>query len=324
VDRRHFAFGLAVSGGLPFALRAQDDPWPARPIRILVPGGVGGVIDIRARWIAQQLSHNLRQGVTVENRPGAGGILGTETGARSAPDGYTLTIIHQGTMTVNPHLYPRLGYDPLTDFAPITRLGIGPLLLAVHPSVPARSVGELVQIAKEHPGRLSYCSPGIGTPPHLAVELFKRTTGIEAVHVPYKGGGQAASDLVAGHVQFTIENMNVQLPYVSTGRLRPLAVTGAKRVSTLPDTPTVAEAGWPGYEFEGWVGIAAPALTPRPIVDRLYGEIHDIVATREARDWFAAVGAEPGDVPPAEFAHAIRAEHGKWAEVIKNAGIRLE
>jgi tripartite-type tricarboxylate transporter receptor subunit TctC len=227
-------------------------------------------------------------------------------------------------MTVNPHLYSRPGYDPLTDFAPITRLGIGPLLLAVHPSLGAASVNELVQIAKDHPGLLSFSSPGVGTPPHLAVELFKRTTGIDVVHIPYKGGGQAALDLVAGHVQFAIESMNVQLPYVTAGRLRPLAVTGTRRVVTLPDVPTMAEAGWPSCEFEGWVGIAAPAHTPRHIVDRVYREIHAIVDTQEARDWFGAVGAEPGAVSPAQFESAIRSEFGKWAEVIRDAGIRLE
>jgi tripartite-type tricarboxylate transporter receptor subunit TctC len=227
-------------------------------------------------------------------------------------------------MTVNPHLYPRLGYDPLTDFAPITRLGIGPLLLAVHPSLAAGSIKELVQLARKLPGQLSYSSPGIGTPPHLAVELFKRTTGIDVVHVPYKGGGQAAVDLIAGHVQFAIEGMTVQLPHVKAGRLRPLAVTGTRRVMTLPDVPTVAEAGWPSYEFEGWVGIAAPALTPRYIVDRAYREIHAIVDTEEGRDWFGAVGAEPGDIPPAQFEGVIRSEYGKWAEVIRDAGIRLE
>jgi tripartite-type tricarboxylate transporter receptor subunit TctC len=324
MDRRYFVIGISCSAGFTSRLRAEDEHWPARTLRILVPGGTGGVIDIRARWIAQRLSSRLQQGVVVENRPGAGGNLGTEIGARSAPDGYTLTIIHQGTMTVNPHLYPRPGYNALTDFAPITRLGVGPLLLTVHPSLPAGSLKELVQIARDQPGRLSYCSPGIGTPPHLAAEIFKRTTGIDVVHVPYKGGGQAASDLVAGHVQFTIENMNVQLPYVNAGRLRPLAVTGGKRVMTLPEVPTVAEAGWPSYEFEGWVGIAAPALTPRHIVDRVYQEIHAILDTEEARDWFGTVGAEPGDVPPARFEEAIRAEYAKWAEVIRDAGIRLE
>jgi len=324
MKRRHFLLGLTALGGLASRSHAQDDPWPTRALRILVPGGTGGVIDIRARWIAQRLSGHLQQSVIVENRPGAGGNLGTEMGAHSAPDGYTLTIIHQGTMTVNPHLYARTGYDPLSDFAPITRLGIGPLLLAVHPSLPAGTAGELVQFAKEHPGQLSYGSPGVGTPPHLAVELFKRTTGIDVVHVPYKGGGQAASDLVAGHVQFTSESLNVQLPYVNAGRLRPLAVTGAKRVSTLPGLPTVAEAGWPSYQFEGWVGIAAPALTPRYIVDRLYREIHAIVDAQEGRDWFGTAGAEPGDLPPASFAHAIRVEYTKWAEVVRDAGIRLE
>ena len=303
---------------------AVDAAWPAKPIRIVVPGGPGGVTDIRARWLADRLSPALGQSVLVENKPGAGGNIGTEMGARSAPDGYTLTIVHQGTMTVNPHLYSRLGYDPLVDFTPITHLGIGPLLLTVNPDVPVSTVAELVQLAKAKPGQLNFGSPGIGTPPHLAGELFKRVAGIDVVHVPYNGGGQAATGLLSGQISFMIEGLSVELPLVKAGRLRPLAVTGPRRVASLPDVPTMAEAGLPAYEFIGWVGIAAPGATPKPIIDRLYREIGKVLATTEARDWFGAVGLEPLADPPEAFAAAIRAEHAKWGKVIREAGIRIE
>ena len=316
------AFSLATTLHLPAA--TQEAAWPAKPVHILVPGGAGGVTDIRARWLAERLAPLLGQSVIVENKPGAGGNVGMEMGARSAPDGYTLTIIHQGVMTVNPHLYSRPGYDPLADFAPITYLGVGPLLLAVHPDVPATTVAELVQLAKAKPGGLNFGSPGIGTPPHLAGELFKRTAGIDTVHVPYKGGGQAVSDLIAGHLSYSIEGLTVQLPQVKAGRLRALAVTGAHRIASLPDVPTMAEAGMGGATFQGWVGIAVPAATPKTIVARLYRDISGILATPEARAWFGEFGAEARVDPPDVFAAAIRAEHAKWGKVIRETGIKIE
>ena len=246
---------------------AQEPPWPAKPIQLIVPGGAGGVVDIRGRWLAERLAPALGQPVIVENKLGAGGNIGMGMAARSKPDGYTLVIIHQGTMTINPHLYSRLGYDPLTDFIPITRLGLGPLLLAVNPKVPATTVSELVQFAKANPGKLTFSSPGVGTPPHLASELFKRVAGIDVAHVPYKGGGQAVADLIGGHITFTIEGLTVLLPQVKAGKLRALGVTGPRRVASLPEIPTIAEAGVAGYEFQGWVGVAAPAGTPKPIID---------------------------------------------------------
>ncbi len=316
------AFGLAAT--LPLPAGAGEVQWPAKPVHILVPGGAGGVTDIRARWLAERLAPLLGQSVIVENKPGAGGNLGMEMGARSAPDGYTLTIIHQGVMTVNPHLYSRTGYDPLADFAPITYLGVGPLLLAVHPKVPATTVAELVQLAKAKPGQLSFGSPGVGTPPYLAGELFKRTAGIDTVHVPYKGGGQAVSDLLAGHLSYSIEGLTVQLPQVKAGRLRALAVTGPKRVASLPDVPTMAEAGFAGAEFQGWVGIAVPAATPKTIVARLYRDISGILETSEARAWFGEAGADARTDPPEVFSATIRAEYAKWGKVIRESGIKIE
>jgi tripartite-type tricarboxylate transporter receptor subunit TctC len=309
----------------PIAAPAQDAPWPSKPLRIIVPGGAGGVTDIRARWLAQRLSPALGQSVVVENKAGAGGNIGTELAARSAPDGYTLLMVHHGTMAVNPHLYARTGYDPLTDFVPLTRIGgAGPLLLAVHPDSPAKSVSDLVRMAKDKPGQLSFGSPGVGTPPHMAGELFKRLAGIDAVHVPYKGGGQAATDLVAGHVNWTFEGTNVQMPLVKEGRLRALAVTTRERLLALPDVPTMAEAGVAGYEFTGWNGIAVPAGTPQPIVQRLYSEIGKILGSAEARDYFGNLGLGTGGESPDAFAALIRADHEKWGRIVKQAGLKAE
>lgn len=321
---RLFAAFLAATLHV-LAVAADDSAWPARhPIHIIVPGGPGGVIDIRARWLADRLAFALGQSVIVENKAGAGGNIGTSAGAHSAPDGYTLTIIHTGTMTVNPHLYSRPGYDPLADFTPVTHLGVAPLLLAVHPDVPVNTVAELVQLARKKPGTLSFGSPGIGTPPYLAGELFKRIAGIDTVHVAYKGGGQAVSDLVAGHITYSIEGLTVQLPQVKAGLLRPLAVTGTRRVPSLPNVPTMAEAGVPGYEFEGWVGLAVPAATPKQIVERLFREMYGILTTPEAIEWFAEAGATPGADAPDVFAASIRAEHAKWGQLIREGGIKLE
>jgi tripartite-type tricarboxylate transporter receptor subunit TctC len=266
----------------------------------------------------------LGQLIVVENRPGAGGNLGTAAAARSAPDGYTLVIVHIGTMAINPHLYASPGYDSLTDLAPITRLGVGPQVLAVHKDVPARSVAELLSLARAKPGELTFVSPGIGTPGHLASSMLMHLTGIRATHVPYKGGGQAVVDLVAGHVTWTIESLTVLKPFVQDGRLRALAVTTAQRSKIMPDLPTMAEAGVPGYDFTAWAGIAAPAGTPEPIIKQLYAAIAQILATPEAREWFESFGAEPGGEPPDEFAALVRAEHAKLGGVIRATGIKVE
>ena len=324
--RRRLGAGLVAALLLAMARSAApaEAPWPTRPIHLVVPGGPGGVIDVRARWFADRLGPVLGQPVVVENRTGAGGNIGMEQVARSAPDGYTLVIVHQGTMAMNPHLYACTGYDALADFVPITRLGMGPLMLAVPVDSPIKTAADLIRIAKARPGKLNFGSPGNGTPPHLASELFKRLAAIDVQHIPYKGGGEETQALVAGQIDFTIEGLNVQLPQVKGGRLRALAVTSASRLPMLPDVPTLAEAGAPGYEFVGWVGIAAPAATPPAIVDRLYRAIAAVESTAEARDWFAAVGAEPGVIAPDAFAPVVRAEHAHWGRVIRDAGIRLE
>jgi tripartite-type tricarboxylate transporter receptor subunit TctC len=306
------------------AAGAQDVPWPTKPVRLVVPGGTGGVTDIRARWLAERLGPALGQTVVVENRAGAAGNIAMESVARSTPDGYTLIVIHQGVMTINPHLYAKLGYDALKDFAPVTRVGIGPLLLVVNPEVPAKTVPELIALAKASPGKLSFGSPGVGTPPHLAAEMFRRMAGIDTIHVPFKGGGQAVTDLIGGHVKYSIEGLTVTLPHVKSGRLRAIAMTGPRRIASLPDVPTIAESGLPGYEYQGWVGIAAPAGTPRPIVERLHREIATILNAADGRAWLADAGAEPGTDAPDVFAAAIRAEHAKWVDIIRESGIKAE
>jgi tripartite-type tricarboxylate transporter receptor subunit TctC len=306
------------------APRAQGPNWPSKPLRIIVPGGPGGVTDIRARWLADRLSPALGQPILIENRAGAGGNMGTVAAVRSPPDGYTLLIIHIGTMAINPHIYANPGYDPLTDIAPITRLGVGPQALAVHKDVPAQSVGELLSLAKAKPGELTFVSPGVGTPGHLAASLLMHLTGIRATHVPYKGGAQAVQDLLAGHVTFTIESLTLLKPFVDNGRLRALAVTTPRRAKSMPDLPTMAEAGVPGFQLTAWAGIGAPAGTPRPVVDRLYAEIAKILATTEARAWFDSFGIDPGGEPPDAFAALARAEYIQLGEVIRTMGIKAE
>ena len=317
------AGALTVTGSVT-SPSAQNTGWPSKPIRIIVPGGAGGVTDIRARWLAERLSPALGQPIVVENRTGAGGNLGTAAAARSAPDGYTLVIVHIGTMTLNPHLYANPGYDPLTDIAPITRLGVGPQVLAVHKDVPARSVQELLALARARPDELTFVSPGVGTPGHLASSLLMYLTGIKATHIPYKGGGQAVQDLIAGHVTFTIEGLTVLKPYVEDGRLRALAVTTAQRAKFMPDLPTMTEAGVPGYELTAWAGIGAPAGTPRPVIDRLYSEIAKVLATPEAIAWFESFGVEPGGEPPDAFAALVRVQYAQFGEVIRAMGIKAE
>jgi tripartite-type tricarboxylate transporter receptor subunit TctC len=317
------AAAFAAFGGSIAAPRAQS-AWPSKPVRIIVPGGAGGVTDIRARWLAERLSPALGQSVVVENRAGAGGSLGTVAGVRSPPDGYTLLIVHIGTMTINPHIYPNPGYDPLTDIAPITRLGVGPQALAVHKDVPARSVEELLALARAKPGELTFVTPGVGTPGHLAASLLMHRAGIKVTHIPYKGGGQAVQDLIAGHVTFTIDGLTLLRPFVQDGRLRVLAVTTAQRARSMPDVPTMAEAGVPGYELTAWAGIAAPAGTPRPIIDRLYAEIARIAATAEAKAWFDSFGIDAGAEPPDAFAALVRTEYAQMGEVVRAMGIKAE
>ena len=313
-----------VAAGLLLAstLAPAQPAWPQKPVHILVPAGTGGVADVRARYLAERLQADIGQPVVVENRAGAAGNIGTEIAARSAPDGYTLVIVHQGTMAVNPHLYAHLPYDPLRDFKPLTRLGHGPLMLAVSPSLPVHSVRDLIALGKTR--RLSYGSPGIGTPPHLAAALFAREAGIEATHVPYRGGGQSASDLMGGHVDFEVEGLTVLMPQVKAGRLRALAITGAARNPACPDVPTMKEAGLRDYEYTGWVGIALPAATPAPVVAQVHDAIAHVLQSKETREWFGAAAADPTPDTPDAFAAVIRGDYERLGRLIRDAGIKAE
>jgi tripartite-type tricarboxylate transporter receptor subunit TctC len=319
---RRQAAALGVAAVFVSQARSQA-AWPSKPIRI-VAGAPGGVTDIRSRWLADRLQPALGQPVLIEYNAAAGGNVAAAMVARSAPDGYMLLTIHQGIAAINPHLYANAGYNPLTDFAPITRFGHGSLLLSVHPSLPATSVRELIELAKAKPGTLSYGSPGSGTPPHLAGEMFMRAAGVTATHVPFKGGAALMQAQLGGHVSMSFEGLTAQLPHVRTGSLRALAVTGAKRSRGLLDVPTIGEAGLPGYEYSGWTGFAAPAATPRPIVERLQAEIAKLADTDEARAWFERSGAEPGIQSPQEFADFIRLEHARLGKLIREAGLSAE
>ena len=298
--------------------------YPSRTIRLIVPSAPGGPVDARARWIAEKLRISLGQALMVDNKPGAAGIIGTQAATQSPADGYTLVMVHQGTMALNPHLYPELPYDPIKDFAPVSRLVVSPMLLAVHPDVPAHSVVDLIRLAKQKPGQLNFGSPGVGSPPHIAGELFSRLAHIDVLHIPYKSSPAAQIDLIGGRLTYTFDGVVSQLPQVRAGKIRALAVTSAKRLPALPDIPTVAESGLPGYEYWSWMGIAAPARTPKEIITRLNAEITKILRTQEARDWFAEQGGEPVIETPEEFAAYIKTEYSRWGKLIREAGIKAE
>jgi tripartite-type tricarboxylate transporter receptor subunit TctC len=298
--------------------------YPTRPVHIVVPSSPGaGVTDIMARLVGQHLSARIGQQIVVDNRPGASGIIGAEFVSRAAPDGYTFLIANV-SLIVNPFLYPKMPYDPLKDFIPVTNLNSAPLLLVVHPSVPAKSVMELIAYAKSHPGRLNYGSGGLGSTPYLAAELFKSLAGIDVVHVPYKGGAPALSDLVGGQLSFMIENMPGTMPYVRANNLRALAITSPQRSGLAPELPTMAEAGVPGYEISGWNGLFAVKGTPPEIVAKLHSDVAKILRTAEVRQELAALGAEPVGDTPEEFAAFLKTDMARWGKIIQENGIRSD
>jgi len=317
------ASSLIVLGAI-WSGAAFAQAYPSKPIRLIAPSTPGSVVDIRARWIADALAPALGQPVVVDNRAGAGGTIGTEAAARSPADGYTLVLAHQGTFAIGPHLYTRTGYDAIGDFAPVARLVLSPMVLAVQPEMPVKSVADLIRLAKEKPGQLNFGSAGNGTPPHMAGELFKQTAKIDVVHVPYKGGSAALVDLMAGRLSYTFDSAAIQLPQVKTGKIRALAVTGSKRLASLPDVPTVGESGLRGFEYWSWMGICAPANTPKEIVSRLNQAIVGFLGTPQAREWLAAQGGEPTEDSPEQFAAFIKAEYARWGAVVGGAGMRAE
>ena len=303
---------------------ASAQHYPHKAIRFIMPYPAGGSIDIAGRVVAQQLADNLGQQVVIDNRTGAGGIVGTETAARAAPDGYTLVMGGTGTLALSPHLQRKLPYDPVKDFAPVTLLVIVPYVLVVPAALKVNSVGELIALAKSRPDQINYGSGGNGSAPHLAAELFKTMAGVRLVHVPYKGSTPAINDVIAGQVQLTFTGIPSVIAHIKSGRLRPIGVTSAARAAALPDVPTIRESGVPGYEVSPWFGVLVPARTPPALVTRLNGEIVKVLRSQAIRERFAAEGVEPVGNTPAQFASYIKVELIKWGKVIKDAGIRVD
>jgi tripartite-type tricarboxylate transporter receptor subunit TctC len=311
------AFALAC-----VAPNALAQTYPVKPVRLIVPFAAGGGTDIVARTVGAKLGESFGQTVVVDNRAGASGAIGTELVARSPADGYTLLMGSSGPIAVNPALHAKLPYDPLRDFVPVALITTMPFLTVVHPSLPVRSVKELIALAKARPGQLNYASPGSGSSTHLATELFKAMAGVQIMHVPYKGVAPAATDLMSGEVQMLTGDLNTLMPHVRAGKMRPLAVTGTTRSPLLPDMPTVAEAGVPGYEASGWFGILAPAATPREIVRRLNGEIVRALQSDELRKRLARLGGEVAGGTPEAFGQHLRREIDKWGTLIRSMGLK--
>jgi tripartite-type tricarboxylate transporter receptor subunit TctC len=284
----------------------------------------GGGTDIVARMVAQKLSENFRHTVVVDNRGGATGNIGTEIAAKAAPDGYTILMGNVAPNAINVSLFAKLPYDPVKDFEPVTLVALTPNILIVHPSLPVKTVKEFIALAKSKPGTLNYSSAGIGSSSHLAPELLAILAGIDIVHVPYKGGGPGLVDVLSGQMQFMMTTMPAAMPHVKSGKVRALAVTSARRSQSLPDLPTVDEAGVKGYEVSTWYGVLAPAHTPKPIVIRLHDEIVKILGVAETRDKLVAQGFEPVGSTADEFGAYIKSEIAKWSKVIKTAGIKAE
>lgn len=304
------------------AAQATAPPYPSRPIRMVLPFSSGGLVDVPGRIIAQRLSESLGQPVVVDNRPGAGSTIGADSVAKSKPDGYTL-LLTSTTHVISANLYKNLPYDSLRDFAPVMKIAEGPYVLTVHPSLGAKSVAELVALAKAKPKSIDYVSSGNGSSQHLVGVLFCALTGAELNHVPYRGSGQATQDLVGGQVKVGFIGTPNALPHVKAGRLRALAVTTVKRSPELPDVPTLQEAGVPGYEATIWIGLLAPAGTPREIVARLQAEVARVLAAADVQAAVAATGVEVRLAGPEAFAAFVRAEYDKWGRIVRDSGAQI-
>jgi tripartite-type tricarboxylate transporter receptor subunit TctC len=300
---------------------AQD--FPSKPLRLVVGSTPGGGTDISARLIAPKMSEQLGQQVVVENRPGATTTIGVNYVVRSAPDGYTM-LMGVSSLAINPHILQNVPYDALKDLAPVTQVLVAPNIMVAHPSLPIRTVKDLVAFARARPGQLNFAAGGAGSSQHLAIELFLYMTGTKIVHVPYKGQGMALIDVVAGQVSLMMANVISALPHVRSARLRALGVTGSKRTTVAPDIPTIAEAGVPGYEVLQWYGVLAPAATPREIIGRLHGVIAHAVQDPKIRERIVADAGEPVGNTPDEFSAILRADYKKWGDVIRKAGIRVD
>jgi tripartite-type tricarboxylate transporter receptor subunit TctC len=302
---------------------ATAQAYPAKPIRWISPWPAGGANDIFSRAIGQRIGESLGQQVLVDNRPGAAGTIGSDIAAKAPADGYTLVMGSSPTHAIAPALYPALPYDPLRDFSAVTLVGSVPNVLVLHPSVPAKTVKEFIAVAKARPGKLNFASTGNGTSQHLSAELFKFMAGLDMVHIPYKGTAPALTELVAGQVDLAFENMPALIPHIQAGRLRALAVTTTKRSAVMPELPTIAEAALPGYDASVWFGVFAPVGTPRPVIDRLHGEILKALQTQDLKSRMIAMGTDVSGMGPDDFSAYVRKEIPKWANLVKAAGVKV-
>ena len=324
-SHRHFcALALMLPAVFPASLLAAErSDYPSRPIRLIVGQAPGGGLDIISRALAQKLTESLGQSVVVDNRAGAAGTLGSALAAKSAPDGYTALIVSV-TYSINPSLYKNLPFDPVRDFQPVSLFASTPFILLANPSLPVKNVKELIAYAKERPKQLNYGSGGVGNSGHLAAELFSSMAGVEFTHIPYKGSGLAMTDLLSGQIQLLFNSMIQGLPYAKNRKLTALAITTAQRSAVLPDLPTIAESGLPGYEFSSWYGLMVPAATARPIVNKLHAEVVRALAQPDFRQRLALDGSEPIGSTPEQFAAFLAAEMGKWEKVARSSGLRIE
>jgi len=313
------AITLSLAAGIGCA-----QTFPSKAVRIIVPFPPGGGVDIVARLMGPKLTETYKQQIVVDNRAGAAGVIGTELAARSAPDGYTWLLATMGNLAVNRHLYSTMTVNPLRDLVPVTEVVAVYFVMVAHPSLPAKDVKSLIALAKARPGRITYSSSGAGGAPHLAGALFNAMAGVKLMHIPYKGSGPSFVDLLGGQVSLTFDSMLQALPYIKAGRLKALAVLGAKRAPQLPDVPTVAESGLPGYELTNWFGLVLPAGTPRELVARVHADVSRVLQMSDVKTRLVDMGADVVDSSPEQFASFLEAESAKWAKVIKEANIRAE
>ena len=313
-----------ASAVLCFGLSQAAETYPSKSLQIIVSFAPGGGVDSVARIVGHKLTESLGQPVLVDNRPGASGMIGTDVAAKALPDGYTLLLGTQTVLVVAPILYGKAAFDPLKLFAPVALIGSTPLILVTNPAVPAKSVKELIALAKAKPGELDFGSGGVGTTPHMAGELFNSMAGIKVVHVAYKGEAPALTDIMGGHLHMMFSNMSACLPHIKAGKIRGLAVSSLERVAAAPDIPTVAESGVPGFEAETWFGLLAPAGTPPEIVKRLNADVLKALTKPDVKEKLASLGLTIAGSTPEKFSGYIKSEYGKWAKVIKDAGIKME
>ena len=316
------ALAAVVLALLPLASQAQA--WPQKPVRIIVPYPAGGTSDILARTVSVKLGEIWGQSVVVENKPGANGNVGADFVAKSAPDGYTILLADVGAIAISPSVYTTLGFDPTKDFSPVTMVAYSPHILAVNPSLPVKSVKELIEYSKAQKGKLNYAASSVGSAPHLAGVDFAMRTGTQWAYIPYKGGAQAITDVVGGQAEVLFNGMLATYPHVKSGKLKILAVSSAERMQSIPDVPTVAESGVPGFQTGSWQGVLAPPNTPRPIIDKMNADLIKVLSDTETREKLAAQGAIVRTQTPEQMQTFIRDETARWAKVVKSADVKIE